>query len=338
MGELRGTHQRSEGGGVVAARSPSEGAAGGCPCREAKTGAMGGCALLLTALLLGCAPTWSAGADGSLHVVERGETLTGIAARHGITWRALADANRIGDPDSIRPGQRLRIPAAAGGRARSPEQQHTVVRGDTVWGLAHRYGVSVGQVLAANDLTSSSVLAVGQVLTIPAGSTAVSSRAAVDAGWARQLKPRAKLRRWRYIVIHHSATREGTVEAMDAYHRRTRHMAHGLAYHFVIGNGRGMRDGELEIGSRWTWQLQGGHVRSASLNEQAIGICLVGDFEDHHPSRRQMTTLTQLVRALQQQTRIPASRVLLHRDLRSQSTLCPGALFPAAELKRRILP
>ena len=48
-------------------------------------------------------------------------------------------------------------------------------------------------------------------------------------------------------------------------------MSNGLAYHFVIGNGSSSGNGEIEIGSRWTRQINGGHVASDYLNNIAIG-------------------------------------------------------------------
>ena len=46
-----------------------------------------------------------------------------------------------------------------------------------------------------------------------------------------------KKRRWRYIVVHNSGTRQGSAKAFEYYHLHVRKMPNGLAYHFVIGNG-----------------------------------------------------------------------------------------------------
>ena len=66
----------------------------------------------------------------------------------------------------------------------------------------------------------------------------------------------------------------------DASHRK-RGMQNGLAYHFVIGNGTDTQDRQIEMGSRWLKQLQGGHVKNHYINEVGIGICLVGNFENN---------------------------------------------------------
>ena len=46
-----------------------------------------------------------------------------------------------------------------------------------------------------------------------------------------------KRRRWQFIVVHNSGTRQGNARVFDYYHKHVRRMQNGLAYHFVIGNG-----------------------------------------------------------------------------------------------------
>ena len=101
--------------------------------------------------------------------------------------------------------------------------------------------------------------------------------------------------RWKYIVVHNSGTRQGNAKIFDYYHRYTRHMPNGLAYHFVIGNGTSTGDGQIEIGDRWKRQINGGHVHSDYLNNIALGICLVGDFNRDIPTRAQYAALDELI-------------------------------------------
>ena len=75
-------------------------------------------------------------------------------------------------------------------------------------------------------------------------------------------------------------------------------MQNGLAYHFVIGNGSSSGNGEVEIGNRWVRQINGGHVHSDYLNNIALGICLVGDFNRTLPTRQQLEALEELIRYL----------------------------------------
>lgn len=113
--------------------------------------------------------------DGS-HVVRPGQTLSGIAARHGVSTSALAAANGL-DGETIRPGQRLTIPqgrALARERTTSARAQAagtrtviaTVRPGDGLARLAQRYGVSRASILKANNLSPGTMLRAGQELRI----------------------------------------------------------------------------------------------------------------------------------------------------------------------------
>lgn len=140
-------------------------------------------------------------------------------------------------------------------------------------------------------------------------------------------------RRWRYIVIHNSGTRQGNAKAFEYYHLRVRKMPNGLAYHFVVGNGSSSGDGEIEIGNRWKRQINGGHVHSDYLNNIALGICLVGDFNRDTPTKRQLEATEELVRYLR--TRVGKidrqwAIVKAHREINPPRwpTDCPGDKFP----------
>lgn len=139
-------------------------------------------------------------------------------------------------------------------------------------------------------------------------------------------------RTWKYIVIHHSATDSGSAASFDRSHRKRGW--DGLGYHFVIGNGSGTGDGVVEVGYRWTQQVTGAHAGRPRpdvnlLNEQGIGICLVGNFNSSKPTRKQQESLHRLIDWLSGRCGIPRERVLVHRDVKG--TECPGQHFPAQE-------
>jgi hypothetical protein len=137
--------------------------------------------------------------------------------------------------------------------------------------------------------------------------------------------------RWKYIVVHNSGTREGNARVFDVYHRRVRHMQNGLAYHFVIGDGHGSGDGQIEIGDRWKRQINGGHVASDYLNDIALGICLVGDFNRDQPTRAQVAALEELISYLRERVGKSQGRraiVHAHKEINPRPTDCPGDRFP----------
>ena len=156
----------------------------------------------------------------------------------------------------------------------------------------------------------------------------------------RQGIDRANVRkgRWKYMIIHNSGTRQGNARIFNKYHRRVRKMQNGLAYHFVIGNGRSSGDGEIEIGPRWTRQINGGHVASDYLNNIAIGICLVGDLNRDLPTKAQLAALDELITYLRGRVgKIKGKQtiVLPHKKINPKPTDCPGDRFPYSWLRRR---
>ncbi len=214
--------------------------------------------------------------------------------------------------------------------AHGDEQRYVVKRNDTLYGLARRHGISLSQLADRNGLASSARLFVGQHLVIPSKSpAATASQPALDTSTRRAIATaRVSPARWRHLVIHHSGVDEGTVKSMDRYHREKRHMEHGLAYHFVVGNAHGMRDGQIAVGQRWRRQLDGGHLRSEAQNKISIGICLVGNFDKRKPTTKQMQSLNALVEALLKRCKLSPSAVKTHQQINTVKTLCPGRNFP----------
>lgn len=149
-------------------------------------------------------------------------------------------------------------------------------------------------------------------------------------------RPGIKERDWKYIVLHHTASEKANVESIHEEHLKRKDASGnpwlGIGYHFVIGNGNGMPDGEIEPTFRWRQQLQGAHAGSTdpAYNQQGIGVCLVGNFENHAPTAAQLTAMKKLVRVLKTNYRVASKNVIGHRDVRA--TECPGKLFPMQEV------
>lgn len=271
------------------------------------------------------------------HIVRKGDTVSGIARKYGVKPAEIIEVNKLKNPDEISPGQELIIPRAgtsASGTTKQPSGAggtHIVQKGETIWGIAKKYGVKPEEIIKANKLKNADEISPGQELIIPG---LVSSRAQEQKIAALCRLPRGvRARRWRYIIIHHSGTNVGNAASFGRYHRRLG-MRNGLAYHFVIGNGKGAGNGEIEVGGRWRKQLQGGHVRSRRMNEIGIGICLVGNFEKTYPTKKEMESLVSLVKYLIRRYNIPKRRVLGHRDV--NSTDCPGKNFSLTLLRRKL--
>jgi len=108
--------------------------------------------------------TESPAAATATHRVARGESLWTIARRYGVAEAELRRANGISG-SRILVGQELTIPIGGGVGAGST---HRVARGESLWTIARRYGVTEADLRRANGVSGSRIL-VGQELTIPGG-------------------------------------------------------------------------------------------------------------------------------------------------------------------------
>ncbi|MBN3215089.1 N-acetylmuramoyl-L-alanine amidase AmiB [Pectobacterium polaris] len=113
-----------------------------------------------------------ASAGSTRHTVARGETLSSIARRYGVSLSAMRDVNKL-NKDIVWVGQRLNIPATGTKQTAStpaPKKaapvKHKVVKGDSLSAIAARYGVSMKEIQQANNMRSGTVQ-LGQTLVIP---------------------------------------------------------------------------------------------------------------------------------------------------------------------------
>jgi hypothetical protein len=157
------------------------------------------------------------------------------------------------------------------------------------------------------------------------------------SGYPRAWFPPSQVeKKWRAIIIHHSATESGNAAIFDKMHREQNHWE-GVGYDFVIGNGGDSGDGQVEVTFRWRKQIPGAHCGGTAgnwANKDGIGICLVGNFNNTVPTRKQMQSLLTLVRFLQKRYGISKSRIYGHKTTPgAHVTACPGRNFPMYRLK-----
>ena len=115
------------------------------------------------------------------HRVRRGETLSRIAAKYGVSTRELQRANGLRSANRIRVGQRLEIPgyspppvqmasASAPPEPAPAEGVYRVRRGDTLASIARRFGVSARDLATVNRIRDANSIHPGQVIELPGGS------------------------------------------------------------------------------------------------------------------------------------------------------------------------
>lgn len=149
------------------------------------------------------------------------------------------------------------------------------------------------------------------------------------------LPPSNLEKRWTAIVIHHSGTDSGNAAIFDNWHREGNSWE-GVGYDFVIGNGTDSDDGQVEVTFRWSQQRTGAHCKTPNnwANENAVGICLVGNFNHTVPTTQQIESLLKLISFLQERHKISNSRIYGHNTTPgARKTDCPGKRFPMAQLK-----
>lgn len=138
--------------------------------------------LLMTTLAAlsasGALLTTGASALADSYTVVKNDTLWGLSKKYGVSVSDLKKANGVSG-HLIYVGQKLQIPTKSTKAAKTSTSTstvdttsttHTVVKGDTLWSLAKKYGVSVNALMKANNLSSSTIL-IGQSLNLRAGMT-----------------------------------------------------------------------------------------------------------------------------------------------------------------------
>lgn len=128
-------------------------------------------AMLATVFLIaGCSEPWITGkavdsrpvavsGTGTV-VVQKGDTVYGIARSHDLEIRALIEANALHPPYALQVGQKLRLPG---------QRSYTVQKGDTIYGISRQFGVDMRELVQRNGIGQPYTIAVGQKLTLPDG-------------------------------------------------------------------------------------------------------------------------------------------------------------------------
>lgn len=106
------------------------------------------------------------------HQVQKGETLYSISRKYGISVGELCSANNISTSSVIKTGQNLKIPTKNLSEKSTNEKiektdTYIVKKGDTLYGIAKRFGVSVETLTIMNKMSGSKTIKVGQTLIVP---------------------------------------------------------------------------------------------------------------------------------------------------------------------------
>lgn len=118
------------------------------------------------------------------HTVQSGESLTSIARKYNTTVQDVAALNGLSVTDGVLVNQKLQVPAGIKApkttaktepktepKANTQSAKYTVQSGDSLTSVASKYGITVAELAAANNLSTDAGLIRGKTLTIPASGT-----------------------------------------------------------------------------------------------------------------------------------------------------------------------
>jgi LysM repeat protein len=112
--------------------------------------------------------TTTTGGTQVIHIVQPGEGLIGIAELYGVSSSDIATANNITNRNVLRVGQELIIPGITTQQAAAARGAvHVVQSGESLLGIALRYGVTVEEILSTNQIDNPDAIYIGQELIIP---------------------------------------------------------------------------------------------------------------------------------------------------------------------------
>lgn len=188
----------------------------------------------------GGTPSPAPPSSGCSYVVRPGDTVSGIAYRHGVSTNAIVRANNLLNPNRIYAGQRLVIPCGAPAPDHpwapptpAPGGVYYVVRGgDTLAKIAMRFGVNMWSIVRANNIANPNVIIVGQRLYIPKAS---APQPAPDTGW---VKPGCEHLAWPKQGVRLSGTVQarGTADLEKFGYYKLEFRKDGLdGWHYVTG-------------------------------------------------------------------------------------------------------
>lgn len=111
----------------------------------------------------------SSGSSTITYTVKKGDTLSGIASKYGTTVSAIASANGIKDVNKIYAGQKLKISkktSSSSSGSTTKKTYYTIKSGDTLSGIAAKYGTSVSQLCSWNGIKNANVIYAGKKIRV----------------------------------------------------------------------------------------------------------------------------------------------------------------------------
>lgn len=133
--------------------------------------------------------------------------------------------------------------------------------------------------------------------------------------------------KWTYIIVHHSGAEEKDTEQIRRYHMQSRGWR-DIGYNYIVErNGRVVTGRSLDIA--------GAHCKDKQMNTRGIGVCMIGNMQNHPPLPAQYEALINQLAALAKRYDIPVKNILGHKEVPSP-TDCPGRYVDMAKVRQDV--
>ncbi|MBO4293196.1 MAG: LysM peptidoglycan-binding domain-containing protein [Clostridia bacterium] len=101
-----------------------------------------------------------------IYKIKWGDTLWSIARRFGVSIQDLVNWNNIKNPNLIYAGNYLTIYVGNSSSSPTTQNSYVVKRGDTLWGIAMRYGTTVNRLVSINGIRNRNLIYPGQIIKL----------------------------------------------------------------------------------------------------------------------------------------------------------------------------
>ena len=111
------------------------------------------------------------GTGSIVYTVKLGDTISKIAMAYGVTAQHIVEMNDILNPNLIYPGEKLRITESRSNQLNEMgdpnlDVTYVVRKGDTLWGISRKFGVSVDYLVRKNGIRDRNLIYVGEIIRV----------------------------------------------------------------------------------------------------------------------------------------------------------------------------
>jgi len=132
------------------------------------------------------------------------------------------------------------------------------------------------------------------------------------------------LKKIKFIAVHHSQRKIDSLKRIKDFHIRINKWE-DIGYHYLID-----KKGKIYVGR--SEKFIGAHV--FGHNKNSLGICLIGNFDEEKPAKKQIQTLIKFLKNKIKKHKIPIKNILGHREFPEITKTCPGKFMDMDKIRK----